>query len=107
MIKLSLVATLVLTGCSVGSLDLSQERVIYVERSPYRVVLSGDVTYLDRVWITQTLEQLMSTKYVDHNFTSVDVRIIDEEKMIHETIYSDTSLDVNNNRVQPNKLGNE
>ena len=91
MIKLSLVATLVLTGCSISSLDLSQERVIYVERSPYRVVLSGDVTYLDRVWVTQTLEQLMSTEYLDHNFTEVNIKVVNDEAIIHNHIDTDSN----------------
>jgi len=70
LILVVLVFTLVMQGCSFLGLDLEEERAIAVQKSPYMIVMEGDLQKEDYIAVAQMLKFLGDTSYKDSNFTA-------------------------------------
>lgn len=79
---LLLITLFFISGCSAYGVDLSDDRTIVIEKSPYRIIASGDLTASDQDFINGTIRQLANEKYIDHNFTAVKVGVIGSETEI-------------------------
>jgi len=71
-----------LSGCSALGIDLSEDRTIAIQKSPYLIVISGDLKREDQIFINSTIRQLANEKYIDHNFTAIKVGVIGSETEI-------------------------
>jgi len=81
MIKL-LPILLFLPGCSAL---FEQERTIVVTKSPYQIVLSGDVNFMDKMWASRTVNKLSEEEYILHKFEPTIVGITGSESSTHVT----------------------
>ena len=73
---------LFLPGCSAL---FEQERTIVVTKSPYQIVLSGDVNFMDKMWATRTINRLSKEEYILHKFEPTVVGVTGSETVIHTT----------------------
>jgi len=74
---------LVLQGCSFLGIELGVHRTVVLERSPVRVILSGDIQTEDYVFAKKVLNDLYNKQYIDHNFTEVMVKVFAGQKTTH------------------------
>ena len=86
---------LFLPGCSAL---FEQERTIVVTKSPYQIVLSGDVNFMDKMWATKTINRLSKEEYILHKFEPTNVSISGSE-----TVSSINTSTIDENRHIENK----
>ena len=77
---------LFLPGCSAL---FEQERTIVVTKSPYQIVLSGDVNFLDKMWASKTINSLSEEEYILHKFEPTVVNVAGSETVATTHITTD------------------
>ncbi len=85
MIKVVLVFTLALNGCSFLGVDLTENRTIAISKSPYTIALDGDLEQEDLDQAYKILEFLSTQKLegeLNPNFT---VQITDQTVVVKGT----------------------
>jgi hypothetical protein len=82
-----LVFIILLNGCAFMGIEFGTHRTISVEKSPIRVVLSGDITHEDYVFAHDMVDVLSKLRYRDHNFTSVEIHVSGHHTTQHTNDY--------------------
>ena len=78
MLKLSnITAAFLLTGCGGFGVDLSDDRTIAIQKSPYLITMNGDITEHDIRAVNGILSFLSTQQFQDDNFTAFSVKIND------------------------------
>ena len=78
-----LLIALTVSGCSAFGIEFGTHRTVAIEKSPYRIVISGDIQEKDKPFVKDMLLFLEQQKYRDHNFTAIKVQVTGAETTIH------------------------
>ena len=74
---------LLITGCSMFGIEFGTHRTLTVEKSPYRVTLSGDVQKDDYKAAKAILQFLSHKRYRNHKFEPIKVEVYGSQSTKH------------------------
>ena len=71
-----------LTGCNGLGVDLTAERTIVIQKSPYLIIASGDLEMEDMVFINDMIVALQQAKFEEFCFNPIDVSINHKKEIV-------------------------
>ncbi len=81
-IKLVLIFIFLLNGCSFLGIDLTETRTIAIQKSPYLIVLDGDIEQKDIAHVEKMMTMLSTQPYIKEEHYNFKVNVSDQTVIV-------------------------
>ncbi len=90
-IYLVLTFMFIFNGCAFLGIDFTETRTIAIQKSPYVVIMDGDIEQKDIKHVEKMIQMLSTQPYIKHDNANFQVHVTDQTTITKGTTMSESS----------------